>query len=79
MEHNRNVKNLARVRQLELNSNAHYNVVTGSKRAVPDLAKTGGYSSVIGKEQMYSDNVAGRPLRTNSNMQYVLSEGPRLD
>lgn len=59
------------MRQLELNNNAPYDLVNGVARNVPVVPQHEFYNPNPDQSQML--DLAGRPVRINSNMQFAVN------
>jgi hypothetical protein len=70
-EKNAEVRSAIRMRQLELNFNANYDVINGLPRQVPVVPAHQEYNPDPNKVDTL--DLAGRPVRGNSNMPYLVN------
>jgi len=70
-EKNAEVRSAIRMRQLELNFNANYDVINGLPRQVPVVPVHDAYNP--DPYQVNTLDLAGRPVRGNSNMPYLVN------
>jgi hypothetical protein len=59
------------MRQLELNNNASYDVINGISRQVPVVPQHHHYNPNPDQQELL--DLAGRPVRANSNMPYAVN------
>lgn len=71
MENDRDVRSAIRMRQLELNNNSTYDLVNGIPRNVPVVPHHQIYNP--GPDYYPKMDLAGRPIRANSNQQYLVA------
>lgn len=64
MDSDKNVREAIRMRQLELNNNASYDLVNGIPRNVPVVPQHEQYNPTLDPTKV---DLAGRPVRINSN------------
>ena len=70
-EKNQEVRSAIRMRQLELNNNASYDVINGISRQVPVVPQHEHYNPNPDRQELL--DLAGRPVRANSNMPYAVN------
>ena len=73
-EQDRDVRAAIRERTLELNQNTHYDLINGQPRKVTVVPRHDVYNPQEIKEATI--DLAGRPTRANSNMQFVFFNSP---
>jgi hypothetical protein len=74
-EKDRDVRAAIRNRNIELNTNATYDVINGLPRIVTVVPQHDVYNPV---DYQKHNDLAGRPTRANSNMQFAVSSSPTV-